>query len=74
MTNQETTLVPIRKRFDEEGRPSCGGCPMNICAVFPAPPRPIDCNVCSPDWDVEGTITPGPDCPVHNPREGMEAL
>lgn len=64
MTNQETTLVPIRKRFDEEGRPKCGNCPFlndygTICRAAPKD---------------EYRFSPGPKCPVHFPREGTESL
>lgn len=66
-------LVPILPRFDSEGRPSCGGCPI--------------CNndwelgtACNGFFSAQETVQdishsrPGPKCPIHNPQEQQEPL
>lgn len=70
-TNDKTTLVRIKKRFDEEGEPTCDGCVFRS-HVIPGHSTKF-CELKSAKvlahW---GAIEPGPTCPVHNPTE--EAL
>lgn len=80
MTNDEQpepVAILIRPRFDEEGKPTCRGCPLEVdnwddvylCYRY----------TCREEWGsyvLPNPRIPAPDCPIHNPeaREGMEAL
>ncbi len=66
MTDQFTT-VRIKKRFDEDGKPSCDGCPVQY-TDYPSPLSVLIGGLQMCPFTNDPTDPMDEDCPVHNPK------
>lgn len=61
--SDQQTLVPIKKRFGEDGEPTCEGCPFGMEGEF--------CCPLNDHCPLTGVLDA---CPVHSPNPDQGAL